>query len=208
MPMLPPGAPPMMMMMAVAVAAAAAKAKAGMSGVSPMSHVHNMPRPTGVPPISGLPGAPPPISGLPGAPPMPGTPPGGLPSAKRAKVDVPLVTEAVWTKLHPEPIDVKVMVPDDTAHHRHSFYGQCVTLVDRAPSTTVLQLKDELVKHLADLGANKIKMTHAKHGVLKDSLSIAHYNFLMGENVTIAIKERGGASGKAKSGGASEGAEA
>ena len=99
-------------------------------------------------------------------------------------------------QLHPEPIDLRVQVPDDPANHKYSFYGQSVTLVDRPPSTTVRELKDELVKHLTGLGANKVKLRHVKHGILNDSMTISHYNFLNGENLTAATKERGGSAKK------------
>ena len=66
-------------------------------------------------------------------------------------------------------------------------------MVGRAPAETVRELKEELAKHLVGLGANKIKLSHSKHGVLKDGMTIAHYNFSMGETVTAGVKERGGA---------------
>jgi len=119
--------------------------------------------------------------------------PGGTPpDAKKTKGEMPLVPEEIWKKLHPDPIDVKVLVPDDPAHHKHSFYGQAVTLVDRGPAITVRELKDELAKHLTGLAANKIKLSCVKHGVLKDGMTIAHYNFLNGENIMTGVKERGG----------------
>ena len=70
--------------------------------------------------------------------------------------------------------------------------GQSVTLVDRGPTVTVKELKEELAKHLTGLGANKIKLTHVKHGVLKDAMTVAYYNFQKGENLIAGIKERGG----------------
>ena len=141
--------------------------------------------PTGVPGIRPL---------VPGALPLAGASgeAGGAPEAKRARPELPLVNEAIWTRLHPNPIDIKVLVPDDPAHHKHSFYGQSVTLVERGPASTVRELKEELAKHLAGLGANKIKLSHVKHGVLKDDQTVAHYNFLKGENLIAAVKERGG----------------
>ena len=76
--------------------------------------------------------------------------------------------------------------------HSNSFHGQSVALVDRGPSSTVRELKEELSKHLDGLGPNKIKLSHVKHGVLKDDLTLAHYNFKKGENLMAAAKERGG----------------
>ena len=116
-----------------------------------------------------------------------------LGEAKRPRVTTVLVCEEEWMKLHPKAVDVAVTVPDDPTYHRHSFYGQSVMLVGRAPAETVRELKEELAKHLVGLGANKIKLSHSKHGVLKDGMTIAHYNFSMGETVTAGVKERGGA---------------
>jgi splicing factor 3A subunit 1 len=130
------------------------------------------------------------MAGLAGMPPAP--PPADGPDAKRAKTELPLVREDIWMKLHPDPIDIRIQVPDDPSHHKNSFYGQIVTIVDRQKTSTIKDLKDELVKHLAGLGANKIKLTHVKHGVLKDAMTIAHYNFHMGESLMAAVKERGG----------------
>ena len=113
--------------------------------------------------------------------------------AKRPRVTTALVCEEEWMKMHPKAVDVAVTVPDDPTYHRHSFYGQSVMLVGRALAETVRELKEELAKHLVGLGANKIKLSHSKHGVLKDGMTIAHYNFSMGETVTAGVKERGGA---------------
>lgn len=152
--------------------------------------------PGGVPGVSLVPGGRPLVPGVGGLQPAAGASGGGgvggAPDAKRARQEIPLVMESIWMKIHPDPIDVKVLVPDDPAHHKHSFYGQSVTLVDRGPASTVRELKEELAKHLVGLGANKIKLSHVKHGVLKDDMSIAHYNFKKGENLMAAAKERGG----------------
>jgi hypothetical protein len=156
-----------------AVAAAAAQQQSGSS----------------VPPISLFPG----IRALPpGMPPAPGAAQNEGPDAKKAKPTPTLVPEETWSKLHPDPVDIRVSVPDEPANHKHSFYGQSVTLVDRGPTVSVKELKEELAKHLTGLGANKIKLTHVKHGVLKDAMTVAYYNFQKGENLIAGIKERGG----------------
>ncbi len=47
-------------------------------------------------------------------------------------------------------------------------------------------------EHLGGLPANKQKLTSARHGVLKDTLSLAAYNMREGEALLLDVKERGG----------------
>lgn len=175
----------------VHVAGMAAQQSAALVAQAAQQAVQARQSASGVPPISLIPGIRPLPPGMPPAPPG-GAPQDGAPDAKKTKPTIPLVPEEIWTELHPDPIDIKVVVPDEPANHKHSFYGQSVTLVDRGPKVTVKELKEELVKHLTGLGANKIKLSTVKHGVLKDAMTIAHYNFLKGENMMAGIKERGG----------------
>ena len=81
--------------------------------------------PGGVPGVSLVPGGRSLVPGVGGLQPAAGASGGGgvggAPDAKRARQEIPLVTESIWMKIHPDPIDVKVLVPDDPAHHKHSL---------------------------------------------------------------------------------------
>lgn len=145
---------------------------------------------------------PPPGSLPPGvAPPQAGftAPPPGIDAqeeAKRAKAEAELVPEAQWSAQHPNPISVKVIVPQEEENAKFNLNGQTVMLNDLLPATTVKDLKTQLSDQLGGLQANKIKLSTVKHGFLKDNLSIAHYNFVEGENLMVSTKERGGRSAK------------
>ena len=126
-------------------------------------------------------------------------PPGGMESgldaqeeAKRSKAEEELVPEAQWTSLHPNPISLKVLVPQDEENAKFNFNGQTVMLGSMAPGTTVKDLKSNLSQQLGGLAVTKIKLSTVKHGVLKDTMTIGYYNFTDGENVMVGTKERGG----------------
>jgi len=159
--------------------------------------------------VPGMPpsGAPPPPpkpaggAGSMGMPPPPGMPPGFSPptsmppvqldaqeEAKRAKAEEQLMPEAQWTAQHPNPISVKVITPQEEENAKFNFNGQTVLLKALAPSTMVKDLKASLTQHLGGLPGIKIKLTSVKYGVLKDTVTVAFYNFVDGENVMVTTK--------------------
>jgi len=148
--------------------------------------------PPGMPaPPGGAPPPPPKPAGSKGMPPPPGMPPGGLDAqeeAKRAKAGEQLLPQAQWTAQHPNPISVKVITPKEEANAKFNFNGQTVVVEALAPGSTVKDLKASLSKHLGDLPGIKIHLTSVKHGVLKDTATLAFYNFVDGENLMVAIK--------------------
>ena len=126
-------------------------------------------------------------------------PPGGMEAAqdgqddaKRTKAEEDLLPEAQWTAQHPNPINIKIIVPQEEDNARFNFNGQTLMLNAIAPGTVVKDLKTNLSQHLGGLPANKMKVSTVKHGVLKDNMTIAYYNFVEGENLMVATKERGG----------------
>lgn len=161
------------------------------------SIVPGMP-PSGAPPPppkpaggAGSMGMPPPPGMPPGFPPPPSMPPGQLDAqeeAKRAKAEEQLMPEAQWTAQHPNPISVKVITPQEEENAKFNFNGQTVLLKALAPSTMVKDLKASLTQHLGGLPGNKIKLTSVKYGVLKDTVTVAFYNFVDGENVMVTTK--------------------
>jgi len=83
-------------------------------------------------------------------------------------------------------------VPKEEDNAKFNFNGQTVMLNGIAPGTLVKDLKANLSQHLGGLAANKVKVSTVKHGVLKDNMTIAYYNFVDGENLMVGTKERGG----------------
>ena len=80
----------------------------------------------------------------------------------------------------------------DEENAKFNFNGQPVMLGGVGPTTTIKDVKGILSQHLGGLAGNKIKLSTVKHGVLKDGMTVAFYNFVEGENVMVATKERGG----------------
>jgi len=102
--------------------------------------------------------------------------------AKRAKADEGLQPEAQWAARHPT-VTLKLLGPN----------GENINVPGVTIMTTVKDLKTQLPSdQLGGLAANKMKLSTAKLGVLKDNLTLAHYNFSEGENVIVGLKERGG----------------
>jgi len=169
-----------------------------------------LPPPPGAPPAMPPPGAPPmmppPPSMLPPAPGAPAVPPPGQPPAAaptpaavpaaepEPEVQKGPLSADEWAQKHPEPIAVNVTAPTCEEGDANSkfFTGQKIELQGVSITSTVKELKQLLVSHLNGLVMSKQKLTHADHGVLKDNLSLAHYNFSSGEGLTVDTKVRGG----------------
>lgn len=148
-----------------------------------------MPPPTSPPPAAAPlppPPMPPPDIGPPEATAASG---GEEPEAKRARTDGGLIPEADFVAAHPGEVAVSVQCPsvDATA----SLNGQVLAVSVTSLMLTVGALK-ELVAGDVGVGANKLRLSSEAEGLLREELTLAHYN--VGPEVTLqlSLKERGG----------------
>ena len=181
-PQVPPGAPP--------------GASMGFGGPAffPPHPAAMPPRPPGAPPLPfAQPPMPPPYGmPLPGAPGgMPGAPgvPVEEPDAKRQKKEEALLSEEDFAEAHPDPVTIDVVVPDVDGDA--SLNGQTVTLEVASVMETVGDVKARLANAIG-VPASKQKMSTQALGFLKDTSTLAAYNFGSGTVLIMGLKERGG----------------
>jgi splicing factor 3A subunit 1 len=102
----------------------------------------------------------------------------------------------VWTDAYggggwQGPTTVAVAVPAQAAGEDKgvALHGQTETLT-LPLTTTVAQLK-ELLQARVGLPAGRMNLKHAQLGLLKDHLSLAHYNLGRGSELQLLTRERG-----------------
>ncbi|XP_067668846.1 splicing factor 3A subunit 1-like [Haliotis asinina] len=177
-PMHPPGGvmvlphrPPMMM---------------GMRGphMRPPMGMHPGP-PQGYPGPPGPPGPP----HRPGPPPPPSGPVEDEPPSKKQKTEDNLMPEEEFLKKNKGPVTIKVAVPNVPDKPEWKLKGQKLDFT--LPLTdSVSVIKAKLHESLG-MPAGKQKLQY--EGIfIKDSNTLAFYNFLNGATVSLALKERGG----------------
>lgn len=163
--MLPPGMPPPMLF---------------------PSHPHLPPGaspPFGFPPQNAYaPYGPPPVG--PGAPAaFPDDP-----AVKRARDDE-ILAEDDFAEAHPDPVTIHVVLP--SVEGDAELNGQTVALSGVLVMETVGDMKARLAK-IFNLPASKQKMSSAHHGFLKDTATLAFYNFGDHTELICGLKARGG----------------
>lgn len=114
------------------------------------------------------------------------------PEAKRQRREDQLDPEEDWLKKYPGKLGIKVLVPQDAEYSKFNFNGQTIEMSGLSMTMTIKDVKDRLEQLLWGLAPNKQKLSTPKLGFLKDSCSFAHYNFVDGEILHVATKERGG----------------
>ena len=153
------------------------------------------PRPPGAPPMPPYAQQPPPYGmpmhgmPLPGAhaPPLP---PGDEPDAKRARKDeAALLSEEDFAEANPGTVSIEVTVPD--VEGDAALNGQTVTLEVASVMETVGDVKARLAAAIG-VAASKQKLSTPALGFLKESSTLAAYNFGTGTAMTMGLKERGG----------------
>ena len=182
-------------------------------GYGPGPGMMGMPPPgmPGMPP--GMPGMPPP--GMPGMPPRPlGAPPGMMPypppmpygapmmgagqmppmpaeepDAKRQRTEDALVPEEDFAEANPDPVTIEVTVP--VVEGDATMTGQTVSVEVASVMETVGDVKARLAA-LLGVAASKQKLSTAALGFLKDTSTLAAYNFGSGTAMIMGLKERGG----------------
>ncbi|KAL8625577.1 splicing factor 3a, subunit 1 [Nucella lapillus] len=119
--------------------------------------------------------------------------PGGMqqdePPSKKQKTEDNLIPEEIFLQKNKGPVMVKVMVPNVSDKPEWKLNGQ--TLEFSLPLTdTVSVLKAKLNESLG-MPAGKQKLQY--EGIfVKDSNTLAFYNFMSGAMVQLQMKERGG----------------
>jgi splicing factor 3A subunit 1 len=93
-------------------------------------------------------------------------------------------------------ISVSIQFPSsDSSNNQFNFKGQLITLSNLIPhQTTIEQLKLKVLPHTTGLTANKIKLFSQANSTFlnKDNLTLAYYNIINNDILTLQIKERGG----------------
>lgn len=133
---------------------------------------------------------PPPLpQGMPPPPPEEAPPPlPDEPEPKRQRVDdSSLIPEDQFLAQHPGPVRIMVSVPNVD---EGNLKGQLLEIMIQSLSETVGSLKEKIAGEV-QLPANKQKLT-GRGVILKDNMSLAHYNIGAGETLTLALRERGG----------------
>lgn len=162
----------------------------------PGSHFTHLggPRPPFVVPMSqpGVPMVPPPPmpQGIPPPPPPEDAPPPipDEPEPKRQRLDDSmLIPEEQFLAQHSGPAHINISVPNVD---EGNLKGQMLDITVLSLSETVGSLKEKIAGEI-QLPANKQKLS-GKAGFLKDNLSLAYYNVLPGESLSLSLRERGG----------------
>ncbi|KAJ8048110.1 Splicing factor 3A subunit 1 [Holothuria leucospilota] len=153
-----------------------------MGGPSPM----DMPRPPPVIPPQQMIPPPPPFPGG-GGPVGPG--PDGEPPAKRQKTEDSLIPEQQFLSMHRGPVSFRIQIPAQSDKPEWKLNGQMMNIM--------LPLTDQVsvikAKIFEELGMPTGKQKLQYEGMfIKDSNTLAFYNFMNGSVVQLQVKERGG----------------
>ncbi|XP_060586452.1 splicing factor 3A subunit 1-like [Ruditapes philippinarum] len=165
--MMPPRPPPMQVI--------------GMPPGPPSMMVAQPMRPPGFP-------APPPMV-RPPAPVPQAAPPEDEPPSKKQKTEEQLVPEEEWLKLHKGSVKFRVTVPSMPDKPEFNLKGQ--TLQFTLPYTDNVSVLKAKINESVGLPGGKQKLQY--DGLfIKDSNTLAFYNFVNGGTVQLQLKERGG----------------
>lgn len=114
---------------------------------------------------------------------------GEEPDAKRQRTEDALMSEEDFAEAHPDPVTVEVTVP--AVEGDASMTGQTVSVEVASVMETVGDVKARLAA-LLGVAASKQKLSTAALGFLKDTSTLAAYNFGSGTAMIMGLKERGG----------------
>lgn len=98
--------------------------------------------------------------------------------------------ENEWIAAHPNPITLRVIVPQQENKNGWALDGQ--TLEFHMPvSQKVQELKEQITTALQGIPANKQNLKVEGLPFLKDKDSLASYNLSSGVEIHLGVKERG-----------------
>jgi splicing factor 3A subunit 1 len=90
------------------------------------------------------------------------------------------------------PVTLRVQVPTDTSNPSWNLNGQVITMtMEAGVIATVKEVKERLAAQLGDMPANKQQMK-GPLGFLKDSNTLAYYNYADGTTLEMVVRSRGG----------------
>ncbi|KAG1714369.1 Splicing factor 3A subunit 1 [Nymphon striatum] len=144
------------------------------------------PRPPGLPPM-GNPFQPSPVP-PPMQPPLP-PPESDEPPAKKQKSEDSLIPESEFLLKNKSPVSFRVQVPVVSDKPEWRLNGQILTMT--LPLTDMVSVIKAKIHDETGMPSGKQKLQYA--GIfIKDSNSLAFYNFAPGPLVQLQVKERGG----------------
>ncbi|KAI5477585.1 splicing factor 3A subunit 1 [Pseudohyphozyma bogoriensis] len=115
--------------------------------------------------------------------------PEDAPSSKRQKLaDGQYYPEEEWVASHPEPISIKVQLPDYPAKPEWGCNGSEITLTEVPITALCGALRDRITAKVG-LPIGKQKLTY-KGRILANNGTLAGLNFEDGDEVVVTIKER------------------
>ena len=115
--------------------------------------------------------------------------PMGEPPAKKQRLDSTSVPESEWIAAHPNPITLKVIVPQQENKNGWALDGQTLEF-SMSVAQKVSELKEQLTTAL-QIPTNKQNLKVEGLPFLKDKDSLAVYNLSSGVEIQLGVKERG-----------------
>ncbi|KAJ1488227.1 hypothetical protein T484DRAFT_2125765 [Baffinella frigidus] len=80
---------------------------------------------------------------------------------------------------------------DGGSNQKYNFNGQTIAIPTLEINTPIKDIKEMLQHQLGGLAPNKLKLSTFDHGVLRDTQTLAFYNIVDREQISVAVKERG-----------------
>jgi splicing factor 3A subunit 1 len=120
---------------------------------------------------------------------------GPAPAAKRARIvdklpDGQLYSEIDWMSLHPDPVALRIQLPDMPDKPEWKLDGSVLTIPDIAVNMTFGTLRERIKRAVdADLPVSKLKLDY--HGkVMNNSASLASANLGEGDMLDMSVRKK------------------
>ncbi|WVF71719.1 hypothetical protein IAT40_006527 [Kwoniella sp. CBS 6097] len=119
---------------------------------------------------------------------------GEAPVFKRPKIEkLPygqLYSEADWTRMHPDPINISIQLPDMPEKPEWRLNGSIITVSD-LPVTTLFSTIRERIKRIvdADLPISRLRLDYGPK-VMNNASTLASVNLDDGDSLTLVVKKK------------------
>ena len=100
------------------------------------------------------------------------------------------MSENDFAVLHSGPVRVLVVAPNEPSLSQWNLKGQTVS-VEVGVKSTIREVKQKVVEELGGIPPSKFQLKAAVVGFVKDSLTLAHYNFENGTILELQLRQRG-----------------